>query len=200
MTGPWWSSIFDDWNDLMKRAFVVAVAALLISGCAAYKLVEPKTVTVADVLIVEPHIAWSSITTGPWEVWTVDGTSLQALQFLKGLAHDEPLFSRGSDKRPRFRKDMTPYDVMDFVVDSLADAGGQQIQAARLRPASFAGVDGFRFDWTLWTKQGLEKRGFAVGAIVNEKLYLAMYTGTTDYYYEKHAGDAERVIQSARMK
>jgi hypothetical protein len=184
----------------MKQLPVVVMAALLIAGCGAYKLVEPRTATVADVLLVEPQIAWNSITSGPWEVWTVDGVPLQSLQFLKGLAHDEPLYSRGGDKRPRFRKNMTPYDVMDFVVDSMTDAGGQQIQATGLRPATFAGQDGFRFDWTMLTKQGLEKRGFAVGAIVKEKLYLAMYTGTTDHYYEKHAADAERAILSARMK
>jgi hypothetical protein len=184
----------------MKRTSGVVMAALLLSGCAAYSLVEPKTVTVADILVVQPHLAWSSIASGPWEVWTVDGVSLQTLQFLKGLGHDEPLFSRGGDKRPRFRKDMTPHDVMDFVVDSIADSGGQQIRAAGPRPATFAGKDGFRFDWTLLTRQGLEKRGFAVGAIVNEKLYLAMYTGTADHYFDKHSGDAERIIQTARMK
>jgi hypothetical protein len=183
----------------MTRIAVVAVA-LLLAGCAAYTLVEPKPATIGDVFVVEPQIAWSSIGSGSWELWTVDGTSLQALHFLKGLAHGEPLFARGGDKRPRFRKDMTPNDVVELVVDSLADAGGQQIQATGLRPMTFAGADGFRFEWRLVTKQGLEKRGFAAGAIVKEKLYLAMYTGTTDHYYDKHVGDAERVIRSVRMK
>jgi hypothetical protein len=184
----------------MRRLCVVGVLVLALAGCAAYKLVEPKPVTIADALIVEPQIPWSSITSGEWDVWTVDGATLQSLQFLRGLSHGEPLFARGSDKRPRFRKDMTPTDVMELVVDSLADAGGQQIQPSGLRPVKFAGSDGFRFEWRLLTKQGLEKRGFAVGAIVKEKLYLVVYQGAADHYYGKHVADAERVIQSARMK
>jgi hypothetical protein len=184
----------------MRYASVAVVVALLVSGCAAYTLVEPRPVTIAGVLVVEPQIAWSSISSAEWETWTVDGTSLQALQFRTGLAPGDRLFSRGSDKRPRFRTDMTPTEVMEFFVDSMADAGAQQINATGLRPVPFAGTDGFRFEWTLATRQGLAKRGFTVGAIVKDKLYLVAYSGAADHYYAKHVDDAERVVRSARLK
>jgi hypothetical protein len=182
------------------RSLLVLLVALGLSGCATYRLVEPRAVTVAEILVVEPQIPWSSISRGSWETWTVDGAALQSLQFLTGIADGEPLFSGGSDKRPRFRKDMTPSDVMELVVDSMAHGSGQQVQATGLRPASFAGSEGFRFEWTGTTRQGLERRGLVAGAIVKDKLYLVAYSGAADHYYAKHAGDAERVILSARRK
>jgi len=168
-----------------------------LSGCAAYTLVEPKSVSMAD-FVVDSQIRWSSITNGQWELWTVDGPGLQSLQFLKGLPHNDPLFSRGDDKRPRFRKDMTPTELVEFVADSLVAMGAQQMAASNLRPTKLADIDGFRFDLAFATKDGLDKRGFVVGFIKKEKLYLVLYQGTADHYYGKHLADVERVVQSIR--
>jgi len=185
---------------VIRRTVMVVLCALGLSGCAAYTLVEPKAVTIADVFVVESPIQWSGISNGHWELWTVDGPGLQSLQFLKGLADNEPMFSRGDEKRPRFRKDMPPNDVMELVADSLVSAGAQQMATSGLRPATFVGADGFRFELEFATKEGLPKRGFVVGSIVREKLYLIMYLGAADHYYGKHLADAERVVQSARAK
>ncbi len=52
----------------MRRATGAAliVAALIAAGCVRYSLVEPRTRTIADRYTVEPQIAWSAETDGPW--------------------------------------------------------------------------------------------------------------------------------------
>lgn len=182
-------------------AIGLLLAAVIVGGCVRYALVEPRTRTIADHYTVEPQISWSSATDGSWEVWTVDGPSLGALQFLNGLEDDEPLF-RGKDeaKRAKFRKGMTASEIAELVVDSLAAVGAEKVTATGLRPEKFAGAEGFRFELKFQTKTGLDKKGVVVGAVAKERLYIIMYSGLVEHYFSKHLQDAERVIQSVRLK
>jgi hypothetical protein len=108
--------------------------------------------------------------------------------------------SQDEAKRAKFRKDMTASEIAELVVDSVGAAGAERVVATGLRPETFAGRDGFRFDLRFETKSGLEKRGFVVGAVANERLYLIMYSGLADHYFPKHREDAEGVIRSVRLK
>jgi hypothetical protein len=75
--------------------------------------------------------------------------------------------SQDEAKRAKFRKDMTASEIAELVVDSVGAAGAERVVATGLRPETFAGRDGFRFDLRFETKSGLEKRGFVVGAVAN---------------------------------
>ncbi|MEX2223229.1 MAG: hypothetical protein WEG40_15670 [Candidatus Rokuibacteriota bacterium] len=185
----------------IRAAFVLAVLAGLLAGCARYTLVEPKARTIADLYTVEPQTRWSALTDGKWEVWTVDGAGLEAIQFLKGLEDGEPLF-RTSDaqKRMKFRKPMAPSELAELLADGLSSIGVQNIAVTNLRPQKFGSADGFRCDLTFLTKNGLEKQGMAAGGTMNGRLYLVLYTGTKLHYYEAHRAHAEQIIQSIRMK
>ncbi len=184
-----------------RTCIALLLGAILLGGCTRYSLVEPRTRTVADLYTVEPQIPWSSVTDGSWEVWTVDGPSLEALQFLTGLGDGQPLFrSKDDAKRVKFRKGMTASEIVELVVDSLSAVGAEKVTAIGLRPEKFAGVDGFRFDLKFQTKNGLDKQGVVVGALAKERLYLIMYSGLAQHYFSKHREDAERVIRSVRLK
>lgn len=187
----------------MRRAGLgpVLLLALAVAGCARYALVEPRTRTVADLYTVEPQIPWSATTDDEGEVWTVDGPSLQAVRFLSGLADGKPLVrARGDEKRPVFRKDMTPSEISELLTDSLAAIGAQKIRVVNLRPAPFGGMPGFRFDLDYSTRDGLDKKGTVAGAVVKDRLYLILYTGLAEHYYDKHREAVERLIESVRMK
>jgi hypothetical protein len=185
----------------IRAALVLTVVAVLLAGCARYTLVEPRPRTIADLYTVEPQTRWNALTDGKWEVWTIDGAGLEAIQFLTGLDDGEPLF-RAVDvqKRMKFRKTMSRSELAELLADGLTSIGVQNITVTNLRPQKFGAADGFRCELTFVTKNGLEKQGMAAGGTVNGRLYLVLYTGAKLHYYEAHRGEAERIIQSIRMK
>ncbi len=185
----------------MMRIAALFALILIVTGCAVYSLVEPQRTDLGDLYTVDPQIAWSSSRTGKVEIWTVDGPSLHALRFVKGLEDGEGFVKAKDEKNiPKFKKHMTPSEIMEFVVDSLTLAGAQKVKAMNLRPEKFGDAQGFRFEMAYLTKEGLEEQGLVTGTVVEKKLHLIMYTGVKAHYYPKCKEDAERIIQSIKMK
>lgn len=187
----------------MKRTIAAFALVMLLTGCATYKLIEPGRTAVGDLYTVDSQISWSSTRTGKIELWTVDGHSLQAIRFVNGLVDGETLFGgkrTDNKKMPTFRKHMTISEIMEFVVDSVALQGLQRVESAALRPYEFGNNQGFRFELTYVMSIGLEGQGAVVGAVVQERLYLIMYSGTRAHYYSKHKDHVERIIESIRMQ
>ncbi len=190
---------------------IAAVAAILISACSHYSLVEPKPRSIDKQLgTVDPQIPWSRFARGKIEVWTVDGPTLQAVRVYKGLQDGETLLPlRGDDKQlPVYRRDMRATEVMEFFVDSLIAAEqlgwrepnltSGRFAAENLRPFDFNGQRGFRFEIRFTASNGLEYDGFVVGTRIEEKLYLISYSGTRQYYFPKYKQAAEKLIASIR--
>ncbi len=185
----------------MRRTASVVAVVVVLTGCATYSLIEPRRTAIGRHYTVEPQMPWSSATVGKIEVWTVDGPSLQAMRFVKGLQDGEVLLpGKDEDKRPKFKKSMTPTEIMEFVVDSIALAGGEKVRGANLRPQKIGAVEGFRFELSFIPKGGLENEGMVMGAVVKEQLHLIMYTGVRAHFYSKFREPVERVIESIRWQ
>ena len=209
----------------MRLVIVILAVVLSISGCTRhYTLVEPQTRTIADSYTVDPQIPWSRAKSGHMEVWTVDGPNLAAIYFLNGVKDGDTLFRARGDKQrvPRFYKYMTPTEIMELVVGSLAAsntgaqpeldaiAGGRAIirtdqiiatmvETTGLRPINFGNHRGFRFELTFRTGQGLKEAGIVVGAVLEDKLYLIMYTAARAHYYDKYKQQVERLVASIQV-
>ena len=157
-------------------------------------------------------------------MWTIDGPLLEALRFVT-LNDGDTLF-RSSDKDaklPRFRAHMTPNEVVEFFVASLKSVSGgvdthqlakgmvvpegiragsinaSSLDIQNLRPADFGNLPGFRFDFSFLSKEGLERQGFALGSIHDGKLLLMVYTGTREYYFDKHKQEVETIFSSVEF-
>lgn len=191
-------------NDRGKRPFRFLPAltfALLVAGCATYSLIEPKRTAVGDLYTVEPQIRWSATRIGRAEIWTVDGPSLQAIRFVKGLGDGETLFEgKTQAKRPQFKKDMSASDIMEFVVDSLSVQGSQKIAARSLRPVPFGNNPGFRFEMSFVSREGLDQEALVEGALIAERLHLIIYSGARAHYFPKFKPEVERLMESIRMQ
>ena len=174
---------------------------LILSGCARYSLVKPGQHSLGKAFSIDSHISWNALkNTDKLDIWTVDGTSLQALSFVKGLEEGDQLLAlKDKKKGPLFKKDMTAVGVMDFVVASFAAVGMKEIEAENLRPSLFGGKDGFRFEMTYISKDGLQRRGLFSGAVIKEKLYMILYVGTQEHYFKKHEKDAEKILTTVRF-
>jgi hypothetical protein len=95
---------------------------------------------------------------------------------------------------------MSPSELAELLVDGLTSTGAQNVTITNLRPQKFGSADGLRCELAFVTKNGLAKQGIAAGSIVKDRLYLVLYTGAKLHYYEAHRDDAERIIQSIRMR
>ncbi len=188
----------------MGRFAVIVFLLTVLAACAQYSLVEAKKQKIGGAFTVEAQIAWSKHSEGKVEIWTVDGPALEAVRFSKGLDDGDSLFTRprasgAKVKYPIHKTGMTPNDVMELTVDSIARAGAGEVQASKLRPAQFGSVPGFRFELTFLSKSGLEMDGLVAAAVIEDKLYLILYTGARVHYSPKYRDHVEQLLVSIEM-
>lgn len=187
---------------MFKR--ITAIALLLfVTACVGspVQLVEPKNrIIINKQYSVDPAVSWTSYSTASDVIWTVDGPNLQSLVFVDAVADGHRLFAgRQKKNMPKYRKGMTPIEIKDVFVSTLGRYNYHQLKVRKMRPTMVDGVRGFRFEFSGTTKGGLNKQGFVVGAVRNDKLYLVYYWGAELHYYDKHRRDAERIVASLRF-
>lgn len=191
----------------MNRIFALVVS-LLLSGCAAYSLVSANArVDIANGLSVQPARAWNQLSQRQEpnvHTWTMDGPLLDTLAFVPGLKAGNAILKdrSGKEPMPQFRAGMSPNDVADLFESTLVRGSPSPVivKTSGLRPVKFAGRDGFRFDFTLVNQaDDVERKGFATGAIVGDRLYLIFYHGTRVHYFQKNAEEAEAIMRSAQI-
>ena len=179
------------------RHVSAAAFLLLVGGCTIVTKIDAGRVNIDGEYTVQTPIVWAKVALGGANLWTVDGLGLQDIRFVTALEDGDPLFAgANSEKAPKLRKTMGPLEVVDFFQASLATNIGSAFQSRNLRPAPFGKKPGFRFEFSYLTKDGLAMEGFANGAIINNKLYMIIYTGTQQYYFERHRKDAETIVSS----
>lgn len=182
----------------MKRLLFIVAAATALAACAGgFEPVGSDRLKIAGLYSVAPQVAWSHQEDRGFEYWTIDGPPLDLLQFTPALKDGDSLFpSEGRENMPRFRPTMSENEVMEFVVDSLAVVGAQNIKASDLRPNQFGPMPGFRFEITFQSTSGLDMLGSIVGTIKDDSLFLIIYSGAAQHYYPKHKPTVEAVISS----
>lgn len=188
-------------SDLRHRIVAVVLISTL-AGCAGgYSLVEPGRIKIDDEFSVDSRLAWSQLDYGERHLWTIDGASLEVIWFYAGLEDGDALIARvdQDEKAPRFHPDMHPNEVMELVVDSLGRAGAVNVEATGLRPARFGSTQGYRFELTLQTAEGLIKHGLVIGTIEDQKLQLIVYLAAGVYYYDRYRDEAERIFASIEL-
>jgi len=188
---------------MTARLAALALSAVL-AGCSNYALLQPARIQLSAVHSVDSAITWNRSNRGTSEVWTVDGPLLQSIRFVNGLRDGETLFSAAEVKNtgalPRFGKDMDPFEVVEFLRSTLALSGVINVRADGLRPAPFGDLDGFRFEFALVPENGLRLRGFAVGAVHEERLYMIVFTAAALHYYDAYKDVAERIVASVETR
>ena len=93
----------------MNRTLLIFVFSLAFyaAGCVQITQIDPQNRLIGDVYSIDPQITWSAMEDGKSEIWTVDGVSLQAVRFVKGLEDGDTLFEpEHGQELPKFHKDM----------------------------------------------------------------------------------------------
>jgi hypothetical protein len=203
----------------MRRRLIAAFAAAsLLSGCAGgggglgfsqYRLIRPGPDNVSDgAMTVTPTIRWNRAPRGPHDIekeenWTLNGPLLDGVTFIGALEDGKRIVvqRRKADRKvPNFRADMSPQDVAAMIESFYRiRAGSTRFEMTGLQPRTFLGHPGFQFDYVHLGGDEVERRGRAVGAIINRRFYLALFDATKLHYFDAALPEFERLVESARL-
>lgn len=186
------------------RRLLLLGGAALLAGCASSGVVSGPVVSGGTTITLARE--WSDITfllptPRPRNVkmLSIDGPLLNRL-YIATLAPGESLL-RHRDRdtpRPVYRDDMSDNEVVEFVIDCVAQEY-QGPEASALRPQTFGGAPGVRFDINTRTSDGLEFSGTALAARVGDRLRLMLFLAPREHYYGAMLSEIETVFAGATI-
>lgn len=177
-----------------------------------YQLVRSKPTKVGNgALEVTPPRPWNKqrrfffFDSVRWvEDWTLNGPYLDGITFVSGMPGGEYLVrQRKSDDRqvPKFRANMTAPEVAAMLESAYRVRGGAvQFNTLGLQPRQFMGYPGFQFDFEHLDGDELWRKGRAVGAVIDGRLYLMMFDATRSHYYANALPDFEVMADNAAIR
>ncbi|HET9811329.1 MAG TPA: hypothetical protein VFP53_06480 [Sphingomicrobium sp.] len=206
----------------MNRVLAAPLLALFfaLSACAGgggpgsgayYSLVRPRSVTVGDgSLAVTPPREWNRqrqllFDDVRWvEDWTLNGPLLDDLMFVSGLPDGKYLVrqnSRDAQQVPKFRSDMTAPEIQAMLESAYRVRGGAiDFNTLSLKPRQFLGQNGFQLDYEHLDGDELWRKGRAVGAVIDGRLYLVMLDAARSHYFPDAIRDFQAIVTSARLR
>lgn len=207
-------------NHMIARLTIVALAAALPAcsslgggeyGYSSYALVRVQRVDVGDrsLSVVPPRpwnrhrsILWADV--GDVEDWTLNGPYLDGISFVSGLKSGRYLVrqsKRADQQVPKFREDMTPPEIVAMLESLYRVKGGTvEFRTLSLQPRPFLGTNGFQLDYEHLDGDELWRKGRAVGAVINDQLYLILYDAARSHYYAAALPDFESIVASAQRR
>jgi len=193
----------------LRNIAITIILAATVAACAQITLVKPGGTTIHNTLTVQTLIPWNKIPPNNGiEIWTLDGTGLQALTFNTKIKEGENIARQtGSDNgptakyknMPTFRKGMNALEVSELFVASYQQVGLVGVKVSALRSANFAGRNGFYFELDFADKEGLERRGIVHGTVQGDIMHVISYSAPKLHYFDRDRQRVERIIQSARF-
>lgn len=178
-------------------------------GYGGYSLVRVKEVRVGDdSMAVTPPREWNKISGSLFvdihavEDWTQNGPYLDGISFVTGLKDGKALvYQRSRDDRqvPKFRSNMTPPEIA-AMIESLfrVRAGAVDFKTLSLAPRPFMGASGFQFDYEHLDGDEVRRRGRAIAAVIDGRLYMILFDAARSHYYSALLPDFEAIATSAR--
>ncbi len=207
---------------MRTRKLILAATALALAGCSStggggfgsdyYSLIRVRSVQVGDgaMAVTAPR---------PWnrtrrlflfedirqvEDWTLNGPLLDGMTFVTGLKGGRYLIRqrRTEDRQvPKFRSDMSAPEITSMLESLYRVRGGSiDFRTLSLQPRPFLGANGFQFDYEHLDTDELWRKGRAVGAVIDGKLYMILFDAARSHYYGNAIGDFEAIVASARRR
>jgi hypothetical protein len=135
------------------------------------------------------------------EDWTLNGPYLDGITFVTGLPDNKRLIwqeYKADRQVPRFQSDMTAPEVAALLETLFRVEGGTvEFRTLGLAPRPFLGSNGFQLDFEHLDGDEVWRKGRAVGAVINGKLYLIMLDATRAHYFSQALPDFEAMVRSA---
>jgi hypothetical protein len=195
---------------MTKQSIALRIAtyalALFMAGCAMVTKVDTGETVVRNRLAVKVDSPWNQFERGLADntpTWTVEGVTIDALQFYVGIKDGELIAptQQGKGSQPlTFKASMQPAEVV-ALYQGLFTRDGSSFTLEKLEPAEFVGTKGFRFEYELMRKvDDVRLRGVAWGAVRNGELFLINYWAPRLGFYPKYAAQVETLARSAKLR
>lgn len=183
-----------------------------VGGFGYYSLARPnKVIRVGNgaMTVVTPH-AWNETARTTFtdiryvEDWTLNGPFLDGVTFVSGLPDDHRIIrqDRKADRQvPKFRSNMTAPEVA-ALIETLYRVEGSAIdwRSLALTPRPFMGYPGFQYDFEHLDGDELWRKGRAVGAVIDGRLYMILLDAARSHYYPAALPDYEAMVASAQLR
>jgi hypothetical protein len=203
--------------------WILAAAALPLGACNSlggggdygisdYTAVRVHRVGVGDdSLTVVPPRPWNRhrptifVDINEVEDWTLNGPILDGMSFVTGLKGGRYLIRqrKSADQQvPKFREDMTAPEITAMLESLFRVRGGAvDFKTLSLQPRPFLGAaNGFQFDYEHLDTDEVWRKGRAVGAVIDGRLYLVLLDAARSHYYGAALPDFEAIVASAQLK
>ncbi len=180
-------------------------------GFGGYSLIRAKEVRVGnDSVAVTPPREWNRQSTilfddiSTVEDWTQNGPYLDTISFVTGMKDGKAVVrqrSRDDRQVPKFRSHMTAPEIASMIESLFRVRGGTvDFKTLSLTPRPFLGANGFQFDYEHLDGDEVRRKGRAVGAVIDGRLYLILFDAARSHYYGNAIGDFEALAASARRR
>ena len=172
------------------------------------KMPAQQSVSVAkEGMVIAPPGDWnrSSLRPSPrGESWTRDGIALNELTFFAAIDDGEAVLRSGYEaegKLPRFRSNMLPTDLVDlFEKTNRAILQSAVFTVELTEPARIGAHDGVRFRYSYAVQnEDLLRRGEAVAAVVDGKLYIINFVAPALYYFDRDIDEVRKIVAGAKI-
>ena len=77
-------------------------------------------------------------------------------------------------------------------------AGAVDFKTVSLTPRPFMGTNGFQFDYEHLDSDEVRRKGRAVAAVIDGRLYMILFDAARSHYYNALLPDFEALVNSAR--
>lgn len=194
----------------MNRRLVISLAATSLAwlaGCAQLSHVATGQVTLKDRLVIAVDKPWNQFERGLGDntlTWTQDGITVDALRFYIGVKDGELIAPTPPEPKGQaaltFRSKMQTSDVV-ALFEGLYSRGGSSFVLERVSPDTFAGLAGFRFEFSSVRKHDdVRLRGVGWGAVRNGELFAITYTAPRLAFFPQHQASVEAIARSAKLR
>lgn len=188
-----------------RHALLALAAAMAAAGCAIPLQVSEGEATVAGgAMRVTADPGWNhlAVIDRPWTTWTHDGSVLDELRFWAGVKDGDAIAPTESrEQRPlSFRRTMQPHELAALFA-SLQARDGSVVSLEKLEPASFVGVPGVRFRWSvLRSADDMRMSGLGWAAVRDGQLYAMTFVAPRLDFFGRHEAQVERIARSAKAR
>lgn len=201
---------------------VLAASAVALSACSSlgageygfgnYSAVPVRRVAVGDdTMIVSAPRPWNRHRPiffediRQVEDWTLNGPLLDGISFVTGLKDRKSLVRQrrtANQQVPMFRSNMTPPEVAAMIESLYRVRGGSvEFRTLALQPRPFLGAaNGFQLDYEHLDDDELWRRGRAVGAVIDGRLYMILLDAARSHYWDAALPDYEALVASAELR
>lgn len=141
---------------------------------------------------------WTSRPSDRGEIWTKDGIKLNELSFFGGVSQGENLYygGYGEGGLPEFRKKMLIAEIPAFFENSnRLLLQSSEFEIGETQKATLGGHKAIRFAYHFTPQDSqITRKGEAVAAIVDGKLYLVNFVAPEIYYFDRDIAEVRKLV------